>query len=175
MIFIVESDVEEFEDNPEEYIRKDIEKSGQSLFCERILEEEHLIDSSDSATRRRAAYDFLQALCIFFESQVVAIYSQYIEAMQQVNDYFLLIIKLKSSRSVIVFQEYLQNPEKNWLKKDTCIFLVLALASKGETQKVSLHLPSSICRQMLCFSSVWYYQNEFIHQHSIVLCREYLT
>lgn len=28
---IIESDVEEFEDNPEEYIRKDIEKSGQSL------------------------------------------------------------------------------------------------------------------------------------------------
>jgi hypothetical protein len=27
-IFYLESDVEEFEDNPEEYIRKDIEKSG---------------------------------------------------------------------------------------------------------------------------------------------------
>lgn len=37
------------------------------------------------------------------------------------------------------FQEYLQNPERNWLKKDTSIFLVLALASKGETQKVSLN------------------------------------
>ncbi len=62
----LESDVEEFEDNPEEYIRKDIEKS-------------------DSATRRRAACDFLQALCIFFESQVIALYSQYIDAMQKVN------------------------------------------------------------------------------------------
>jgi exportin-2 (importin alpha re-exporter) len=96
-LFLRESDVEEFEDNPEEYIRKDIEKS-------------------DSATRRRAACDFLQALCIFFESQVIAIYSQYIDAMQK---------------------EYLQNPTQNWLKKDTCIFLVLALASKGETQKVN--------------------------------------
>ena len=66
----LESDVEEFEDNPEEYIRKDIEKS-------------------DSATRRRAAYDFLQALCIFFESQVVQIYSQYIDAMQKVNFHFI--------------------------------------------------------------------------------------
>ncbi len=63
----LESDVEEFEDNPEEYIRKDIEKS-------------------DSATRRRAACDFLQALCIFFESQVIALYSQYIDAMQKVNN-----------------------------------------------------------------------------------------
>ncbi len=42
----------------------------------------------DSATRRRAACDFLQALCIFFESQVVAIYSQYIDAMQKVDYHF---------------------------------------------------------------------------------------
>ncbi len=63
--------MEEFEDNPEEYIRKDIEKS-------------------DSATRRRAACDFLQALCIFFESQVIALYSQYIEIMQKVNYLFRL-------------------------------------------------------------------------------------
>jgi hypothetical protein len=28
--FYLESDVEEFEDNPEEYIRKDIEKSGKN-------------------------------------------------------------------------------------------------------------------------------------------------
>ena len=27
-VFRLESDIEEFEDNPEEYIRKDIEKSG---------------------------------------------------------------------------------------------------------------------------------------------------
>ncbi|CAF2452132.1 unnamed protein product [Rotaria sp. Silwood2] len=102
-LFLRESDVEEFEDNPEEYIRKDIEKS-------------------DSATRRRAACDFLQALCIFFESQVIALYSQYIEAMQK---------------------EYLQNPTQNWSKKDTCIFLVLALASKGETQKLGITKTSS--------------------------------
>ncbi|CAF3715888.1 unnamed protein product, partial [Rotaria sordida] len=102
-LFLRESDVEEFEDNPEEYIRKDIEKS-------------------DSATRRRAACDFLQALCIFFEPQVVSIYSQYIDAMQK---------------------EYLQNRTQNWLKKDACIFLVLALASKGETQKFGITKTSS--------------------------------
>ncbi|CAF3340597.1 unnamed protein product [Rotaria socialis] len=102
-LFLRESDIEEFEDNPEEYIRKDIEKS-------------------DSATRRRAACDFLQALCIFFESQVIALYSQYIETMQK---------------------EYLQNPTLNWSKKDTCIFLVLSLASKGETQKLGITKTSS--------------------------------
>ena len=47
--------------------------------CERCL-------PSDSATRRRAACDFLQALCIFFEAQVIGIYSQYIEIMQKVKD-----------------------------------------------------------------------------------------
>jgi exportin-2 (importin alpha re-exporter) len=52
----------------------------------------------------------------------VAIYSQYIDAMQK---------------------EYLQNPTQNWLKKDTCIFLVLALASKGETQKFGITKTSS--------------------------------
>jgi hypothetical protein len=75
--------VEEFEDNPEEYIRKDIEKSGEILL--RRLMERSFYCFIDSATRRRAACDFLQALCIFFESQVVAIYSQYIDTMQKVN------------------------------------------------------------------------------------------
>jgi YHS domain-containing protein len=31
MDLCLESDVEEFEDNPEEYIRKDIEKSGKLI------------------------------------------------------------------------------------------------------------------------------------------------
>ncbi|CAF3797152.1 unnamed protein product [Rotaria socialis] len=112
-LFLRTSDVEEFEDNPEEYIRKDIEKS-------------------DSATRRRAACDFLQALCIFFESQVVSICSQYIDSMQK---------------------EYLQNPKQNWLKKDTCIFLVLALASKGETQKFGITKTSSLINIQAIYSS----------------------
>jgi exportin-2 (importin alpha re-exporter) len=81
--FNLESDVEEFEDNPEEYIRKDIEKSGE--FGVYIEMELCFCCYVDSATRRRAACDFLQALCIFFEPQVVAIYSQYIDAMQKVG------------------------------------------------------------------------------------------
>ena len=75
--------MEEFEDNPEEYIRKDIEKSGQ--WRTKSPERRRKGWTSDSATRRRAACDFLQALCIFFESQVVAIYSQYIDVMQKVR------------------------------------------------------------------------------------------
>jgi exportin-2 (importin alpha re-exporter) len=87
--FYLESDVEEFEDNPEEYIRKDIEKSGYIFLMK--INENIIFLFIDSATRRRAACDFLQTLCIFFESQVVAIYSQYIDTMQKVfmNSKFL--------------------------------------------------------------------------------------
>jgi hypothetical protein len=60
----------------------------------------------DSATRRRAACDFLQALCIFFESQVIAIYSQYIEVMQKVNNLFLFsfVNKYLSFRNIYKIQ-----------------------------------------------------------------------
>lgn len=106
--------------------------------------------SSDSATRRRAACDFLQALCIFFEAQVIGIYSQYIEIMQKVKD--------RSESNEIEpdlhLQEYVQNPTQNWSKKDACIFLVLALASKGETQKVSSTSSSSFDRSNLLSPSL---------------------
>ncbi|CAF0855566.1 unnamed protein product, partial [Didymodactylos carnosus] len=115
-LFLREADIEEFEDNPEEYIRKDIEKS-------------------DFATRRRAAGDFLQALCIFFEPQVVALYSQYIDSM---------------------LQDYIQNPTKNWTKKDISIFLVLALASKGETQKFGITRSSHLISIQAFFISAIY-------------------
>ena len=57
-------DIEIFEDNPEEYIRKDIERS-------------------DVDTRRRAASDLVQALSSQFEKQVVAIFSSYVNALLQ--------------------------------------------------------------------------------------------
>jgi hypothetical protein len=86
-LLFLESDIEEFEENPDEYIRKDIEKS-------------------DSATRRRAAGDFLQALCIFFESQIIAIYSQYIDTMQKVKQFSkLLNIYFCFSRNIYKIQK----------------------------------------------------------------------
>jgi exportin-2 (importin alpha re-exporter) len=64
-LFLRDVDIEIFEDNPEEYIRKDIERS-------------------DTDTRRRAASDLVQALCAQFEKQVVAIFSAYVAELLQV-------------------------------------------------------------------------------------------
>lgn len=58
-LFLRDVDIEMFEDNPEEYIRKDIERS-------------------DVDTRRRASSDLVQALSTQFEKQVVAIFSAYV-------------------------------------------------------------------------------------------------
>ena len=63
-LFLRDVDIETFEDNPEEYIRKDIERS-------------------DVDTRRRAASDLVQALSTQFEKQVVAIFSSYVSALLQ--------------------------------------------------------------------------------------------
>jgi len=65
-LFLRDVDIEIFEDNPEEYIRKDIERS-------------------DIDTRRRAASDLVQALSTQFEKQVVAIFSSYVTELLQVS------------------------------------------------------------------------------------------
>ncbi|XP_053200432.1 exportin-2-like [Panonychus citri] len=57
-----ESDAEMFEDDPEEYIRRDIE-------------------GSDTDTRRRAACDLVKSLSRHFEAQITSVFSQYIQAM----------------------------------------------------------------------------------------------
>ena len=68
MIFFVAADEETFEDNPEEYIRRDME-------------------GSDVDTRRRAACDLVRALCKSFEGPVIANFTGYIQAMLQVQEY----------------------------------------------------------------------------------------
>lgn len=84
-----------FEDNPEEYIRKDIE-------------------GSDIDTRRRAVSDLVRTLSQNFESKIVELFSQYLG---------------------ILLQRYKADPKSNWRSKDTAIYLVSTLASKGATQK----------------------------------------
>uniref|UniRef100_A0A8C5CJJ2 Exportin-2 n=1 Tax=Gadus morhua TaxID=8049 RepID=A0A8C5CJJ2_GADMO len=56
------ADEEAFEDNSEEYIRRDLE-------------------GSDIDTRRRAACDLVRGLCKFFEAPVTAIFSGYVNSM----------------------------------------------------------------------------------------------
>lgn len=58
------SDEELFEDNPEEYIRRDIE-------------------GSDVDTRRRAACDLVRVLSKYFEEKMMQIFGQYVQAMLQ--------------------------------------------------------------------------------------------
>uniref|UniRef100_H0W8W7 Exportin-2 n=1 Tax=Cavia porcellus TaxID=10141 RepID=H0W8W7_CAVPO len=58
------ADEEVFEDNSEEYIRRDLE-------------------GSDIDTRRRAACDMVRGLCKFFEGPVTGIFSGYVNSMPQ--------------------------------------------------------------------------------------------
>jgi len=58
------SDEELFEDNPDEYIRRDI-------------------DGSDVDTRRRAACDLVRVLSKYFEERMMQIFGQYVQAMLQ--------------------------------------------------------------------------------------------
>lgn len=57
-----ECDVELFEDNPEEYIRRDLE-------------------GSDVDTRRRAACDLVKGLSRYFEPQITTIFGSYVKTM----------------------------------------------------------------------------------------------
>ena len=90
-----QSDEELFEDNPEEYIRRDIE-------------------GSDVDTRRRAACDLVRALSRSFEAQMTEIFGRYVAVM---------------------LESYGQNPQTNWRSKDAAVYLIIALASKGQTQR----------------------------------------
>ena len=89
------SDEELFEDNPEEYIRRDIE-------------------GSDVDTRRRAACDLVRTLSQNFEAKIMEIFGRYLQ---------------------VLLAKYAENPATNWRTKDTAIYLVTSMASKGATQK----------------------------------------
>jgi exportin-2 (importin alpha re-exporter) len=91
-IFLRESDVELFDDNPQEYIRRDIENADQD-------------------TRRRSAIDFVKALSKFYDANVTAILTQYVERL---------------------LQEASAN--QSWHTKDACVYLVIAMVVRGETR-----------------------------------------
>ncbi|XP_053618509.1 exportin-2 [Plodia interpunctella] len=57
-----ESDMELFEDNPEEYVRRDIE-------------------GSDVDTRRRATCDLVKTLSVHYEDKMMSIFGQYVQLM----------------------------------------------------------------------------------------------
>lgn len=72
------------------------------------------IEGSDIETRRRAACDLVKTLSQNFEAKIVQIFSQYLQ---------------------VLLGEYTKMPSANWRAKDTAIYLVTSLATKGSTQK----------------------------------------
>ena len=87
-------DEENFEDNPVEYIRNDME-------------------GADGESRRRAACDLVQGLCVLFKSEVTTLCGGYINTL---------------------LGTYAQNPTENWKDKDAALTLFLALGAKGKTR-----------------------------------------
>ncbi|BEJ11174.1 hypothetical protein CspHIS471_0105960 [Cutaneotrichosporon sp. HIS471] len=91
---IREHEEEMFEDDPIEYIRRDLEPSAES------------------DTRRAAATEFTQSLMTHFESEVTNIIQTYISTF---------------------LAQYQQNPQANWKSKDTAVYLLTSIASRGST------------------------------------------
>jgi exportin-2 (importin alpha re-exporter) len=97
-----EHDIEQFEDDPLEFIRLDLAVSATG---------------TDLATRRQAAADVLQALVgSGYETEATEIVGSWITTG---------------------LTEYAANKENNWKSKDSAIYLLTALATRGSTLQVS--------------------------------------
>ncbi|KDR18464.1 exportin-2 [Zootermopsis nevadensis] len=89
--------------------------SDEELFVDNA--EEYIrrdIEGSDVDTRRRAACDLVKVLSRYFEEKITEIFSSYVQVM---------------------LQKYKENPWQNWRDKDTVLYLVTSLASKGQTER----------------------------------------
>ena len=97
-----EHDVEQFEDDPLEFIRLDLAVSATG---------------TDLATRRQAAADVLQALVgSGYDSEATEIVGSWINTG---------------------LAEYAANKEENWKAKDSAVYLLTAVATRGSTTQVS--------------------------------------
>ena len=95
-----EHDVEQFEDDPLEFIRLDLAHSSTG---------------SDLSTRRQAAADVLQALVgSGYEAETTQIVGQWISAG---------------------LSEYEANKAQNWKAKDSAVYLLTAVATRGSTSQ----------------------------------------
>lgn len=80
-------DEELFEDNPIEYIRRDLEGSGKSfVYMIHVCSKWHWM-TLDTDTRRRAAADFIRGLMERYETDTTTIMSQYIGYYLQVKSW----------------------------------------------------------------------------------------
>jgi len=87
-------------------------------------------------TRRAAATEFTRALMQLFEQQITTIIGGHIERFLQVSARATV-----SSRSFGLncysFKIYASNPAGEWRAKDTAVYLLTSIASRGSTQHVS--------------------------------------
>ncbi|EIN12120.1 importin alpha re-exporter [Punctularia strigosozonata HHB-11173 SS5] len=94
-----EHEVEQFEDDPLEFIRQDLALPS--------------LGTSDAPTRRQAAADVVRALVASgLEAETTRIVGQWITSG---------------------LTEYHSNPSQNWKAKDSAIYLLTAVATKGST------------------------------------------
>lgn len=77
---LLASDEELFEDNPEEYICRDIE-------------------GSDVGTRRRAACDLVNTLSQKFEKRIIDIFGQYLQVCKSLFNYMM---SLRNTLSILI-------------------------------------------------------------------------
>lgn len=109
-----EIDLEMFEDNPIDYIRSDIE-------------------GSDGETRRRGAILFIKGLRKYYEKTVTEVCGGFVNKMLQVKKKKITPLPPFSYLSESPLKDYSQNPVSNWLAKDVAIYLITALAIRGQT------------------------------------------
>jgi exportin-2 (importin alpha re-exporter) len=105
-----EHDIEQFEDDPLDFIRVDLAVS---------------VTGTDLATRRQAAADILQSL---------------VGSGHEADTTDIVGLLINSGLS-----EYTQDRGKNWKAKDSAIYLLTALATKGSTLQVGSSSRSFEC------------------------------
>ncbi|ELU39794.1 importin alpha re-exporter [Rhizoctonia solani AG-1 IA] len=104
-------EVEQFEDDPLEYIRRDLGSGSAASAGSGAVE---------VTGRRGAATDLLRALMgVGLEAQITAMVNQAVET---------LVAKYKSG----------EGGEEAWMHKDTGVYLLSAVAARGSTMQVSL-------------------------------------
>ena len=142
-----EHEEEMFEDDPGEYIRRDLEPSTGSSMTP-SFERADLVESD---TRRQAATDFTQALMELFEGPVTEIITGFITTFLNVSVVHALSLNQ---------QDYGANPHEKWKSKDTAIYLLTSIAARGSTQQVCCRAQlglkgSSASPRPTCSSMLW--------------------
>ncbi|GAA6039444.1 hypothetical protein JCM8097_009549 [Rhodosporidiobolus ruineniae] len=89
------------------------------------------LESASSETRRQAASDFTKALMEQFEAQVTGIVTQYIG---------------------VYLSQYSASPSTNWKAKDTAIFLLTSIASRGSTTAMGVTSTNALVDVIKFFS-----------------------